>query len=109
MPSVHPLSGDELRALRALRREHDAARYVFMTERRSPMSAAGFRKMLARTGKEAKFPFLVHPYNVASRLRVQAGEHRPRHAGPSALPRAQKHPAHGALYRSPERFKNFWD
>src|SRR5262249_51003289 len=59
MPSVHPLSGDELRALR---REHDAARYVFMTERGSPMSAAGFRKMLARTGKEATFPFLVHPH-----------------------------------------------
>src|SRR6516165_7388370 len=29
MPSVHPLSGEELRALR---RENDAARYVFMTE-----------------------------------------------------------------------------
>jgi hypothetical protein len=26
------------------------------------MSAAGFRKMLARTGKEAKFRFLVHPH-----------------------------------------------
>jgi integrase len=49
IPSVHPLSGDELRALRALRREHDVARYVFITERGSPMSAAGFRKMLART------------------------------------------------------------
>ena len=60
MPSVHPLSGEELRALRALRRENDAARYVFMTERGSPMSAAGFRKMLARTGKEAGFRFGVH-------------------------------------------------
>ena len=62
MPSTHPIPGDELRALRALRREHDAARYVFMTGRGSPMSAAGFRKMLARTGQEAKFPLLVHPH-----------------------------------------------
>jgi type 1 fimbriae regulatory protein FimB/type 1 fimbriae regulatory protein FimE len=62
IPSVHPLSGEELRALRALRREHDATRFDFMTERGSPMSAAGFRKMLARTGKEAKFRFLVHPH-----------------------------------------------
>jgi type 1 fimbriae regulatory protein FimB/type 1 fimbriae regulatory protein FimE len=50
MPSVHPLCGDELWALRALRREDNASRFVFMTERGSPMSAAGFRKMLSRTG-----------------------------------------------------------
>src|SRR3954465_8523835 len=62
MPSVHPLGGGELRALRKLRREAIQSRYVFITERRAPMSPAGFRKMLARTGGAAMFPFPVHPH-----------------------------------------------
>jgi type 1 fimbriae regulatory protein FimB/type 1 fimbriae regulatory protein FimE len=35
MPSVHPLTGIELRALRRLRREQKPGRYVFMSERGS--------------------------------------------------------------------------
>src|SRR5215211_5540848 len=62
MPSVHPLGGGELRALRKLQREAIQSRYVFITERRAPMSPAGFRKMLARTGEAATFPFSVHPH-----------------------------------------------
>jgi type 1 fimbriae regulatory protein FimE len=62
MPSVHPISGEELRALRAERREDDVGRYVFTTERKAPMTPAGFRKLLARTGEAAKLPFPVHPH-----------------------------------------------
>src|SRR3954447_22874715 len=62
MPSVHPLGGGELRALRKLQREATPSRYVFTTERRAPMSPAGSRKMLARTGESAAFPFPVHPH-----------------------------------------------
>ena len=61
-PSVHPLGGGELRALRKLQREAMPSRYVFTTERQAPMSPAGFRKMLARTGETAAFPFPVHPH-----------------------------------------------
>ena len=43
LPSVHELTGSETRSLRALRREDQASRYVFMTERGAPMSPAGFR------------------------------------------------------------------
>jgi len=39
-----------MRSLRALKREDGASRYVFMTERGAPMTAAGFRKMLSRLG-----------------------------------------------------------
>lgn len=45
-PSVHPLGGLELRSLRRLQREWPESRYVFLTERRAPMSPAGFRKQL---------------------------------------------------------------
>src|SRR3954470_6247505 len=62
MPSVHPLGGGELRALRKLQRDAMPSRYVFTTERHAPMSPAGFRKMLARTGEIAAFPFPVHPH-----------------------------------------------
>jgi type 1 fimbriae regulatory protein FimB/type 1 fimbriae regulatory protein FimE len=62
MPSVHPIAGEELRSLRALRRRDSAARFVFTTERKAPMTAAGFRKLLARIGEKARMPFLVHPH-----------------------------------------------
>jgi integrase len=45
MPSVQQIGGEELRALRALKRD---GRFVFMTERGAPMTPAGFRKLLAR-------------------------------------------------------------
>jgi integrase len=42
MPSVHPLTGTELRALRRLQREQEPGRYLFTSERGAPMSASGF-------------------------------------------------------------------
>jgi integrase len=61
-PSVHPLGGNELRSLRRLRREQPESRYIFLSERLSPVSPAGFRKMLTRTGEGSKFPFPIHPH-----------------------------------------------
>jgi type 1 fimbriae regulatory protein FimB/type 1 fimbriae regulatory protein FimE len=62
MPSVHPLTGVELRALRRLLREQGQGRYVFLSERDAPMGPAGFRRMLERLGKAANMPFGIHPY-----------------------------------------------
>jgi type 1 fimbriae regulatory protein FimB/type 1 fimbriae regulatory protein FimE len=61
-PSVQPLGGIELRALRKLKREEIESRFVFMTERAAPITTAGYRKMIARTGESAEFPFPVHPH-----------------------------------------------
>src|ERR1700752_3267089 len=44
IPSVHPLTGIELRALRRLQRDQKPGRYVFMSERGAPMSAVAFRR-----------------------------------------------------------------
>ena len=41
IPSVHPLTGTELRALRRLQREQELSRYLFLSERGPPMSAVG--------------------------------------------------------------------
>ena len=37
IPSVHPLAGMELRALRRLQREQEPSRYLFLSERGAPM------------------------------------------------------------------------
>jgi integrase len=47
VPSVHPLGGAELRALRRLQREQEDSRYVFLSERGAPMGPPGFRRMVA--------------------------------------------------------------
>lgn len=60
--SPHPLCGDELRLLRQVKRDSAASGYVFCSERGGPMSAAGFRKLLARTGQAVGFDFGVHPH-----------------------------------------------
>jgi integrase len=41
-PSVHPIRGDEIRALRRLRRENPTEAHVFVSERGGPMGTLGF-------------------------------------------------------------------
>src|SRR5260370_12243481 len=60
--AVHPLGGEELRALRRLRREQPEGRHIFQTERDAPMTPAGFRKTLARIGGASGLAFPVHPH-----------------------------------------------
>ena len=57
-----PLGGRELRALRQLRRDWPNGRHLFANERGSPMTPAGFAKMLSRAAEEARFEFTVHPH-----------------------------------------------
>jgi len=59
--STHPLLGDELRALRALKREAQSP-FIFVSERGAPFSTSGFAKLVERAGIEAKLPFKVHPH-----------------------------------------------
>ena len=49
-PSVHPLTGVELRALRRLQRESDGSPFVFVSERDTPFTTAGFARMMERAG-----------------------------------------------------------
>ena len=59
--STHYLEGDETRPLKTLYKASESP-YVFTTERGGPMSAAGFRKQLARWAEKAKIGFPVHPH-----------------------------------------------
>jgi type 1 fimbriae regulatory protein FimB/type 1 fimbriae regulatory protein FimE len=59
--ATHPLLGDELRALRALKREAKSS-YIFVSERGAPFSVSGLQKLVERAGIAAKIPFKVHPH-----------------------------------------------
>ena len=61
-PSSHPLRGPEIRALRRLKRDYPVTPYVFVTERRGPVTTAAVRKIIARAGRNANIGFPVHPH-----------------------------------------------
>ena len=58
---THPLLGDELRALRALKRDAQSP-FIFVSERGAPFTVSGLQKMIERAGMEAKMPFKIHPH-----------------------------------------------
>ena len=55
-PSTHPLLGDEMRALRRLQRESDTSPFVFVSERGSPFTTAGFARMVERAAVVEALP-----------------------------------------------------
>jgi integrase len=108
-PSVHPIRGDEIRALRKLRRENPTEAYVFVSERGGPISPMGFHHLIARLGKAAKMPFAVHPHMLrhACGFKLANDGHDTR-----ALQHylGHKNIQHTVRYTelSPDRFKDFW-
>ena len=108
-PSVHPLAGTEIRALRRLKRESPESPFAFVSERGSPFTTAGFRKMVARLGVAARFQFAVHPHM----LRHACGY---KLANQGVDTRSLQHYlghrniTHTVRYSelSPDRFKDFW-
>ena len=60
--STHPIRGPELRALRKLQRDYPHTPYLFVTERKGPLTTSTVRKILARAGEAAKIGFPVHPH-----------------------------------------------
>jgi integrase len=112
MASVHPLGGKELRAMRRLQRETpEGSRtvHIFVSERLAPLSVAGYQRMVARAGKAAGFPFLVHShmlrhstgYKLANDGQdTRAIQHYLGHRSIASTVR------YTAL--APDRFKGFW-
>jgi len=57
-PAAHPIRGDELRALRELKRQTKGG-YVFETERGTPFTTDAVNRLVKRIGARAGFPFKV--------------------------------------------------
>ncbi len=108
-PSVHPMRGDELRALRKLQRESERTRFVFVSERGSPFTTAGFARMIERAGEEAKLGIKAH----AHMLRHGCGYYLANKGHDTRALQAwlgHKNIAHTVRYTelAPDRFKTFW-
>jgi integrase len=106
--TTHPLQGDEMRALRELKRSADSP-FVFGSERGAPFTRAGFAKMVARLGQEAGFKFGVHPHM----LRHACGYALANRGHDTRALQAylgHKNIQHTVRYTelSPTRFKGFW-
>jgi integrase len=88
--ATHPLLGDELRALRELKRQ-SASPFVFASERGGPFTPSGVAKLLARAGEKAGMSFKVHPPHAAAWLRLRPGQQEHRYPSPAGLSRSSLH------------------
>src|SRR5262245_43010530 len=108
-PSVHPMQGDEIRALRRLQREQGPPSQVFMTERDRPMTPKAFHALFGRIGARAKLPFRIpsHMLRQCWRYALANAGHDTR-ALQAWLGR--KNIQHTVRYTelAPHRFKDFW-
>jgi type 1 fimbriae regulatory protein FimE len=109
MPSVHPLRGPALGALRRLQRQDASAAYVFVSERKAPLTPHAVRKIVARAGREAGIEFPIHPHMLrhATGYKLANDGHDTR-----AIQQYLGHRniQHTTRYTdlAPDRFKDFW-
>ena len=109
LPSTHPLRGPELRGLREMLRNYPETAYVFMSERGAPMTAATFRKMLARAGNAAKLGMPIHPHMLRHSTGFKlANDGQDTRAIQHYL--GHKNIQHTVLYTqlASDRFNDFW-
>jgi type 1 fimbriae regulatory protein FimE len=109
VPSTHPLRGPELRALRRLQRAYPASPYVFVTERRGPLTDSAMRKIVARAGEEARLGFPVHPHMLRHGCGFKlANEGHDTRAIQHYL--GHRNIQHTVRYTelAPDRFRTFW-
>jgi hypothetical protein len=79
------IRGDEIRALRELRRQFADSGYVFATERGGPFTTDAVNRLIKRIGARAGFTLPVHahilPTAAATRLPTKATTHAPSRSG----------------------------
>jgi type 1 fimbriae regulatory protein FimE len=59
--SVHPLRGEELVALRKLKRAYPGRSYLFVTDRGTRVTETNVRRIVASAGREAGLGIHLHP------------------------------------------------
>ena len=108
--STHPIRGDELRALRRLKREQvQKSPFVFTSERGAPFTTAGFARMIERAGLVAKLAFKPHPHMLRHACGYAlANKGHDTRALQAYL--GHRNIQHTVRYTelSPTRFKDFW-
>jgi site-specific recombinase XerD len=107
--SVHPLTGVELRALRRIKQESSPSPYVFVSERGTPFTVGGFRRMVTRLGIKAGFTFQVHPHMLRHACGYKlANDGRDTRAIQHYLGHKNIQHTVGYTALASDRFKGFW-
>lgn len=109
LPSTHPLYAPELRALRKLSRDYPSTTYLFMTERKTPITDSTFKKIIARAGEKAELLFPIHSHMLRHSVGFKlANDGQDTRAIQHYL--GHKNIQHTVKYTelSPNRFKGFW-
>jgi type 1 fimbriae regulatory protein FimB/type 1 fimbriae regulatory protein FimE len=109
-PATHPIRGDELRALRQLRRDQvPHAKFVFTSERSAPFTTDALNRHIKRLAAKTKIGFPVH----VQMLRHSCG-YKLANDGHDTRS-IQDYLSHKAIQHtvrytelSPTRFKDFW-
>jgi integrase len=97
-PGVHPLRGDEVRALRQLRRQSPDSAFVFATERGGPFTPDAINRLIKRIGERAGFRLPGPRSHAAARLWLRPGQRRTRHAAHPGLARPSVDRAHDQIH-----------
>jgi integrase len=105
----HPLRGPQLRLLRELQCTYPDSPYVFVSERKAPLSPRAIRAIVARAGELAGLPFVPHPHQ----LRHACGYYLASHGHDTRAIQdylGHKNIQHTVRYTAmaPHRFENFW-
>ncbi len=108
-PSTHPIRGDELRALRKLKREAPKSPFVFVSERGGPFTTDSFNWLVKRAGKKAGLPFQAHAHMLrhAAGYKLAGDGHDTRSIQDYLGHRNIQHTVRYTEL-SPTRFKDFW-
>jgi integrase len=109
-PTTQPITGKEIRALRRINNEYSETQFVFVTERKGPLTDSTFRKIIARAGKKADLGLSVHPHMLRHSTGFKlANDGQDTRAIQLYL--GHKNIQHTVKYTelSPDRFKNFFE
>jgi type 1 fimbriae regulatory protein FimE len=109
IPSVHPLRGPELRTLRRLQRDYPHTAYVFVSERKAPLTVDAIRKIVNRAGREAGISFQVHPHMLRHATGYKlANDGQDTRAIQQYLGHRNIQNTTRYTELAPDRFKDFW-
>ena len=108
-PTTQPITGKEIRSLRKIFRDYPETQFVFVTERKGPLTDSNFRKIIARAGEKANLGLSIHPHMLRHSTGFKlANDGQDTRAIQLYL--GHKNIQHTVKYTelSPDRFKNFF-
>ena len=107
--TTHPVAGVEIRALRKLQRDYPETDFLFISERKEPLTDHAFRKVLTRISDTSELSFNIHPHMLrhATGFKLANDGIDTRSIQHYLGHKSIRHTARYTELAS-DRFKNFW-